>query len=327
MTIACMSALGERMLADLAAAEDVELRVVPDAPAPEALRKICADADIVLSDNRHKHPLGHDELSVMRRCRLLQQAAVGYDVIDARAAAALGIPVANATGYNRESVADLVVMGAIALLRNVPGGDAGIRAGGWIDTSVEGRELGAMTVGIIGVGNIGTAVASRMRAFGCRVIYHDIAARGVSGAEPVSREELLDRADVVTVHVPLDDTTRGLMGAAEFARMKDGAVFVNTSRGPVVDEAALAGALRDGRLRGAYLDVFAAEPLPPDSPLRAMHNVLMTPHVGGFTREAQTRLRHAVEINVRRVLAGQEPLNIVNGTRTGLSSPPTADQK
>ena len=313
MRIACLSEGGARMLDDLAG-EDVDIRVVPDAPAPDALRTICADADIVLSDNRHKHPLGHDELSAMVTCRLIQQAAVGYDVIDARAAARLGIPVANATGYNRESVADLVVMGTIALLRNVPAGDAGIRAGGWIDTSVEGRELGAMTVGIIGVGNIGTAVASRMRAFGCRVIYHDVAARGVSGAEPVSREELLDRADVVTVHVPLDDTTRGLMSAAEFARMKDGAVFVNTSRGPVVDEAALAEALRAGRLRGAYLDVFAAEPLPAESPLRAMHNVLMTPHTGGFTREAMARLRDAVQINVRRVLTGREPLNIVNGT-------------
>lgn len=314
MTIACLSPWSEGMLRDLAAAEDVELRLVPGAPAPEALREICADADVVVSDNKHRHPLGRDELSVMRRCRLVQQAAVGYDIIDAQAAAELGIPVANATGYNRESVADMVVMGAIALLRNVPGGDADIRAGRWIDTSVEGRELGAMTVGIIGVGNIGTAVASRMRAFGCRVIYHDIAARGVAGAEPVSLGELLERADVITVHVPLDDTTRGLIGAAEFARMRPGAVFVNTSRGPVVDEAALADTLRSGRLRGAYLDVFETEPLPPGSPLREMHNVLMTPHAGAFTREAVTRLRHAVEINVRRVLAGQAPLNVVNGT-------------
>ncbi|HEY3684854.1 MAG TPA: 2-hydroxyacid dehydrogenase [Streptosporangiaceae bacterium] len=314
MTIACLSPMVETMLRDLAAAEDVELRLVPPAPAPAEMREICAAADIVVSDNKHRHPVGRDELAVMRRCRLLQQAAVGFDVIDEHAAAELGIPVANATGYNRESVADLVVMGAIALLRNVPGGDRDIRAGRWIDFSREGRELGAMTVGIIGVGNIGTAVASRMRAFGCRVIYHDVAARGVSGAEPVSQDDLLARADVVTVHVPLDASTRGLIGEDQFARMRPGTVFVNTSRGPVVDQDALAGALRSGRLRGAYLDVFAAEPLPSGSPLREMENVLMTPHVGGFTREALDRLRHAVEINIRRVLAGQAPLNVVNGT-------------
>lgn len=313
MTIACLSPLGETMLRDLADTEDVELRLVPPAPAPGDLREICADADIVLSDNKHRHPVGRGELSTMRRCRLLQQAAVGFDVIDAEAAAELGIPVANATGYNRESVADLVVMGAIALLRNVPGGDRDIRAGRWIDLSREGRELGAMTVGIIGVGNVGTAVASRVRAFGCRVIYHDIAARGVAGAEPVALDDLLARADVITVHVPLDASTRGLVGAEEFGRMRPGTVFVNTSRGPVVDQDALTDALRTGRLRGAYLDVFAAEPLPPGSPLREMENVLMTPHAGGYTREALERLRHAVEINVRRVLAGQAPLNVVNG--------------
>ena len=312
--IACLGPMAEALLRDLAATDDVDLRLVPPAPAPEALRDICADAEIVVSDNKHRHPVGHAELSAMRRCRLLQQAAVGYDVIDARAAAELGIPVANATGYNRESVADMVVMGTIALLRNVPGCDQDIRAGRWVNPDAEGRELGAMTVGVIGMGNIGTAVASRMRAFGCRIIYHDIAARGVSGADAVTLEDLLDRADVVTVHVPLDDSTRALIGAGQFARMRPGTVFVNTSRGPVVDQAALTEALRTGHLRGAYLDVFEIEPLEPGSPLREMQNVLMTPHAGAFTREARARLRHAMEINVRRVISGQAPLNVVNGT-------------
>lgn len=321
-----MGRAAEQMLSDVAADEDVKLLLVPDAPAADALREICADADIVVSDNRHGHRLGRAELTAMPRCRFIQQAAVGYDIIDTEAAAELGIAVAHATGYNRESVADMVVMGAIALLRNVPRSDRRIRAGEWIDRTRVGRELGACTVGIVGVGNIGTAVASRMRAFGARIIYHDIAARGVSGAEPVSLEELLDRADVVTVHVPLDDATRGLMGAAEFARMREGAVFINTSRGPVVDQAALADALRGGRLRGAYLDVFEVEPLPEGSPLREMDNVLMTPHAGAFTVEAADRLRNAVEINVRRVLAGRQPLNIVNGTTVELSALPTGKE-
>jgi len=308
-----MGRAAEQMLGDLAAVEDVKLVLVPDKPEVGALREICADAEIVVSDNRGGHRLGRAELEALPGCRFIQQAAVGYDIIDIAAAAELGIAVAHATGYNRESVADMVVMGAIALLRNVPRSDRRIRDGEWIDRTRPGRELGGCTVGIIGVGNIGTAVASRVRAFGSRVIYHDIAARGVSGAEPVSLEELLDRADVVTVHVPLDDATRGLMGAAEFARMREDAVFINTSRGPVVDQAALTDALRAGRLRGAYLDVFEVEPLPEGSPLRDMDNVLMTPHAGAFTREAAARLRHAVEINVRRALAGQNPLNIVNG--------------
>lgn len=315
--ITCLGPMAEVLLRGLAATDDIDMRVVPAAPAPEALRDLCADAEIVVSDNKHRHPVGRAELSGMRRCRLLQQVSVGYDIVDARAAAEFGIPVANATGYNRESVADMVVMGAIALLRSVPDLDRAIRAGRWGNPDTEGRELGATTVGIIGMGNIGTAVASRMRAFGCRIVYHDIAARGVSGADAVTLEELLDRADVVTVHVPLDDSTRAMIGAGQFARMRPGTVFVNTSRGPVVDQAALTEALRTGHLRGAYLDVFETEPLEPGSPLREMHNVMMTPHTGAFTREARARLRHATEINVRRVMAGQAPLNVVNGTTAG----------
>src|SRR5690349_19865490 len=150
----------------------------------------------------------------MRRCQLIQQPAVGFDAIDHRAAAELGIPVANAAGYNRDSVADWTVMAILALVRDGARADHVMHEGRWPYQQLRGRELGALTIGIVGLGNIGNAVASRLRAFGCRLLFTDVVPRSAPGAEAVPLERLLAESDVVTVHVPLDHDTRHLVGDA-----------------------------------------------------------------------------------------------------------------
>src|SRR6266536_2867334 len=145
----------------------------PDPPAPEALLALAPDADLVISDNRHQHRLDRPVLERLVRCRLIQVPAVGFDAIDHRAAAEMGIPVANAAGYNRDAVADWVVMAILNLVRDGARADRLMRDGDWPYQRVRGRELGALTVGIVGLGNIGNAVATRLRAFGCRLLFSD----------------------------------------------------------------------------------------------------------------------------------------------------------
>src|SRR5262245_48827345 len=292
---------------------EVDVVMVPSPPAPDAVRAAVADADLVLGYQRHKHRLDRATLGAMSRCRLIQQPAVGFDAIDHRAAAELDIPVANAAGYNRDSVADWVLMAILNLVRQGAYADRHMRTGDWPYPRLRGRELGALTVGIVGLGNVGNAVATRLRAFGSRILFTDVVPRSAPGATQVPLEELLADSDVVTVHVPLDHDTRGLLGEVELGRMRPGALLINASRGPVVDEAALVRALQSGHLGGAGLDVFEVEPLAADSPLRSLDNVFLTPHTGGLTDEAEARVLAVCAANLRRVLAGLEPFNVVNG--------------
>ena len=312
--VASLSPYPEDVVRDLfGGAYDVEVVVVPPPPSPDALRQAVAEADLVLADKRHRHRLDQMLLSTMRRCRLIQQPAVGFDVIDHRAAADLGIPVANAAGYNRDAVADWVVMAILNLIRQGAYADRHMRGGDWPFPRMQGRELGALTVGIIGLGNVGNAVAARMRAFGSRILFTDIVPRSLPGATAMPLNDLLGEADVVTVHVPLDEGTRGLISHGQLQSMKPGAILINASRGPVVDEPALVQALDAGRLGGAGLDVFEVEPLAADSPLRAFDNVFLTPHSAGLTSEAEARVLEVCGANMRRVLDGLEPFNVVNG--------------
>jgi phosphoglycerate dehydrogenase-like enzyme len=175
-----------------------------------------------------------------------------------------------------------------------------------------GRDLGAMTVGIIGLGNVGSAVARRLGAFGSRIVFTDVDRKELAGAEQVDLETLLRRSDVICVHTPLDVDTKALIDAQALARMKPGSFLVNAARGPIVDEQALVEALETRHLAGAALDVFEIEPLPPDSPLRALENVVLAPHVGGATIEADARLDEMVGENLLRVLDGLPPFNVVN---------------
>ena len=318
--VACLSPYDEGTVkAMFKGRHEVEVVLVPPPPDQPSVTLACSSADLVIADRRHKHRIDRDVLAQMTRCRLIQQAAVGFDSVDHRAAAEYGIPVANAAGYNRESVADWTVMAMIAPIRRAFEFDRQLRAGRWSagdlmrDEDTLGHELGAMTVGIIGMGNVGAAVARRLAAFGSRILFADTLERNIDGATQVDLETLLTRSDIVCVHTPLDVDTRALIGQAELSRMKKGAFLINAARGPIVDERALVAALRAGSLGGAGLDVFEVEPLPLDSELRRFDNVILAPHRGGATVEADARLLEVVGDNLVRVLDGQPPRNVVNG--------------
>ncbi len=295
----------------------VEVVTIPDPPAPEAVLRECSQAELVIADKRHAHRLPREVLEQMTRCLLIQMPAVGYDVIDHRAAAEFGIAVANAAGYNRDAVADWTVMAMLNLIRRGSWGDRRLRDGGWPKPEMMGHELGALTVGIVGLGNVGSTVATRLLAFGSRVLYADILEKNFEGVERVPIEQLLEVANIVCVHVPLNPETHHLIDAAALRRMQKGAYVINASRGPVVDEKALIAALESGHLAGAGLDVFEQEPTPAANPLRGMENVFLSPHVGGATVEAEARVVEVVRDNLTRVLDGEEPSNVVNGVRLG----------
>ena len=318
--VACLSPYDEGTVRGLFKSRyEVDVTIAPPPPDQPAVAAACAGADLVIADRRHRHRIDRPLLSRMSRCRLIQQAAVGFDSVDHRAAAEYGIPVANAAGYNRDSVADWTVMAMIALLRRSFWLDRQLRAGRWHDQDLMrggellGHELGAMTVGIIGMGNVGSAVARRLAPFGCRVVFADVLHPTIEGATQVDLETLLATCDIVCVHAPLDVDTHALIGGAELSKMKEGAYLLNAARGPIVDERALIAALRSGHLAGAALDVFEVEPLALDSPLRGLENVILAPHRGGATVEADARLLDVIGDNLLRVLDGKPPLHVVNG--------------
>jgi D-3-phosphoglycerate dehydrogenase len=321
--VACLSPFDEATVrAMFQGRHQVDVVLVPPPPAQSAVLAACTGADLVIGDQRHKHRVDRMVLERMRGCKLLQMPSVGFDTVDHRAAAELGIPVANAAGYNKDAVADWTLMAMIALLRHSFHGDRAMRAGRWrpddpIRKEMLGRELGAVTVGIIGLGNVGSAVARRLAAFGSRILFADVVAREFAGAERVALDTLLKESDLICIHTPLDVDTGALIGAAELAQMKRGAFLINAARGPIVDEKALIEALGSGHLAGAGLDVYEVEPLPVDSPLRTIENVVLAPHAGGATVEADARLLEVVGDNLRRVLEGHAPLNVVNAVKVG----------
>src|ERR1051326_1140646 len=243
--VVCLSPFDEATVRGMfESRHQVDIVLVPPPPAQLEVAAACADADLVIADRRHRHRIDRAVLEGMRHCRLIQQAAVGFDTVDHRAAAELGIPVANAAGYNKESVADWTVMAMIALIRRSFWGDRQLRAGRWSDQDqmraeeMMGRELGAMTIGIIGLGNVGSAVARRLAGFGPRILFTDIVARTLAGATQVDLDTLLRESDIVCVHTPLDVDTRGLINAERLATMRRGSYLVNAARGPTVDEVA-----------------------------------------------------------------------------------------
>ena len=227
--------------------------------------------------------------------RAISNFAVGVDNVDVEAATARGIPVGNTPDVLTDSTADLTVGLMLALMRRLPEGEAEVRAGEWLTwepARLLGRDLHRATVLVVGPGRIGSAVARRVAGFGARVIE---AGRG----DPL--EPALAEADVVTLHCPLTEETRGLIGAHELAAMKPGAYLVNTARGPIVDHAALLDALGDGAIAGAALDVTDPEPLPPGHPLLDAPNLVVVPHVASATHATRAAM---AEIAVDNLLAG-----------------------
>jgi phosphoglycerate dehydrogenase-like enzyme len=238
---------------------------------------------------------------------------VGVDNIDLAAADRHGVLVCNAPGANARSVAEHTIGLMLAVVRHICRYDRELRAGLWQHHDTP--ELEGKTLGVLGLGNIGRIVARLGAAFGMRVLAwsrtHDPARAAACGATLVDREPLLRESDVVCLCLSATPETRHLIDAAALALMKPGAVLVNTARGALVDEAALVAALRAGRIAGAGLDVFEQEPLPPDSPLRSLGNVVLTPHAGWVSREARDRLVRVPVDNILAYLAGR-PQNLVN---------------
>jgi len=229
--------------------------------------------------------------------KVVSKYGVGLDTIDLDAAERRGVSIRWTPGVNRQSVAELTIAFMIVLARNINSASRDLRLGTW--TAGQGRQLSSATVGILGCGYVGQAVARLARAFGSRVIAHDIRRYDdffrETGVVPVSLSTLLAESDFVTVHVPLDSSTRGMLGPWELGVMKPTAFLINTARGGIVDEDALKRALMGGRLAGAAFDVFAAEP-PADTELLSLPNFVGTPHIGGSSTEAVLAMgRAAIE--------------------------------
>jgi phosphoglycerate dehydrogenase-like enzyme len=252
------------------------------------------------------------------KLKLFQLLSAGYDDVDLEAARRARVPVCNNGGANAISVAEHAMMLMLGVSRRVVWQHGNVSGGRWRGNGPAPRmyEIFDKTLGIVGLGTIGKKVARLARAFGMRVQYYDIArlpedAEDALGVRFRLLRELLGSSDYVSIHVPLNASTRHMIGAAELALMKPTAVLVNTSRGPVVDEAALTRALSDGKLFGAGLDVFDQEPPPPGNPLLALDNVLLTAHFAGPTQDNNVaRLRNAFD-NVQRVQRGEPPLWVV----------------
>ncbi|CAH0208425.1 D-3-phosphoglycerate dehydrogenase [Microbacterium oxydans] len=255
----------------------------------------------------------------MPKLRIISRVGIGYDMIDVEAAAARGIAVANTPSYCIEEVAAHTIAMIMTQARGLPAYDRAVRAGTWkaVDAQPLAVRPSTTTVSVLGFGRIGSIVARGCRALGFRVLVADpyASAEAVreAGCELVEIPDAVAGADILTLHVPLTDATRHLIDAAALATMRQGAVVVNTCRGPLIDEDALAASLRAGHLGAAALDVFAGEPLAADSPLRDLDQVLLTPHAAWYSLEALADLPvHAAE-NVIRFLAG-ESVPIVNPT-------------
>jgi D-3-phosphoglycerate dehydrogenase len=259
------------------------------------------------------------------RLRIVARAGAGLNNIDVEAASAAGIVVAYTPDENSVSVAELCLGLMLALARRIPAADRDTRSGGWARRRFTGIELCGKTLGVVGLGRIGALAAGRARAFGMSILAHDdfIDPQGPAVRELEARlvglDELLAEADFVTCHVPLTETTRAMFDYERLARMKPGAVFINTSRGEVVDEAGLVRALREGKIAGAALDVRQVEP-PEPSPLAEMDNVILTPHIAAFTEEAQHRVVASVCRDVAAVLRGEPAEGYVNFPSAGRPS-------
>jgi glyoxylate reductase len=250
-------------------------------------------------------------LDLLPNLRLVANYGAGYELVDVEACRARGVVVTNTPGVTSAATADLTLGLLLALRRRIAVGDAFVRSGrwesGWADEPLKGDEVAGSTLGIVGLGRIGRAVAQRARGFEMRILY----TRRTPDGDPAHREleELLSQADIVSIHLPLTDETRGLIDARRLALMGDGAALINTARGQIVDEPALIAELVSGRLQ-AGLDVFAEEPqVPPE--LFGLPNVVMTPHLGTATRATREAMTRVLVDNLLAVAAGEEPPNAV----------------
>ena len=286
-------------------------------PPPETLAAKLAAADAAFTTVVDF--VSTDMLAAAPHLKIVANMAAGYDNVDPAAAAALGIWITNTPGVLAETTADMAWALLMAAARNVVASDRDTRAGGWqtwSPTGFLGVDVFGATLGIVGLGEIGEAVARRATGFKMRVLYHSRTRKPALEADlaleyrPLS--ELLAESDFVSLHTPLTAATRHLMSAGQFAAMKRSAILVNTSRGGVVDQDALIEALRSGAIAGAALDVTTPEPLPLDSPLYGFPNVVITPHIASASLATRSRMAEMAAENIIAVLKGTPPIHPVN---------------
>lgn len=283
--------------------------VLPAERTQAAVEALLPDADIVLGDWSHTLHV-HDPGP---RLSFVQMVSVGFDTVDVDACAAAEIPVANTAGANTISVAEWCLSATLSLLRKTVVADAAVRRGEWPQTSLGGQELAGSRVGIVGMGSIGQACARIYAAMGCEVQYWSRSRHDEVDASYVELDDLMATSDVIVLVIALGPTTRHLLDARRLALLRPTALVVNGARGEVLDEAALAHALREGKLAGAALDVFQTEPLPAGSPLRDLPGVLLSPHMAGSSSQAAMRIVGQAKANLLRALDGEPTVDVVNG--------------
>ena len=307
MKIVITEFMDERAVAQLAAKHDVlyDATLVDDAAR---LGREAAGADVLIVRNRTQ--VRGELLAALARCRIVGRLGVGLDNIDVPGCEAKGMRVIPATGANALSVAEYVIATAMLLLRGAYQSTAAVAAGTWPRNALSnGREIGGKTLGLIGFGFIGQLTGTLARGVGMKVLAFDAMMdrdhraflRGE--ARPAGLADLVATSDVISLHVPLVDSTRGLFNAERIGAMKKGAVLINTSRGGIVDEPALVAALKSGHLGGAALDVFDAEPLPAGSVFAGCPNLVLTPHIAGVSAESNERVSFMIAEKVLEGLA------------------------
>jgi D-3-phosphoglycerate dehydrogenase len=288
---------------------DPEMRMSKSTGADDILA-VARDADAILVTYAK---LPAELLQQLTRCKAIGRFGLGVDNIDVPAAAARGIVVTYVPDYCMQEVSDHAMALLLALARKVPFSNKLVQAGRWEMPAVAPlRRLEGQVLGLIGFGNIPRAVTPKAKAFGLKVVAYDPYASkevfAAAGVDSVTFDDLLARSDFISVHAPLLPATRGLVNAAAFAKMKKGALIVNTARGPLIDEPALIVALDSGHLGGAALDVVTTEPLAKDSPLAGRDNVILTPHTAFYSVEALEELQTKCAGDVARVLSGEKPV-------------------
>jgi phosphoglycerate dehydrogenase-like enzyme len=278
------------------------------------------DADIILGDYTGSTPITRRILQVAKKLKLIQQPGVGYNQIDLAACTEMGVPLANTPGANDIGVGEHTIMLAMACLRNLPFYNAKTHAGDWLFDYAQKTgvfELNGKTYGLLGMGRTAQAVAERLAPFGVKLLYYDIVRLNAEdekkyNASYATIEEIMKTADVVSIHLPLTETTTKIINAEKLSLMKPTAVLINVGRGALVDETALADVLRAKKISMAAVDVFVEEPPPKNHPLFGLENVILTPHLAGSTRESGMRIINMVTENLVRVMKNEKPLWVLN---------------
>lgn len=294
---------------------DVDVVTLNDPSSPEFLKEL-SEADVIIGDYTFRIGINEEMCKHMKKVKLIQQPSTGYDHIDVKSCARMGIPVANIGGANSISVAEHTIALALALLKKIYYAHQQILAGKWAQAELMNTtsELFGKTWGVIGVGRTGREVVKRVQPMGARVIYYDKVR--LNGLEFKEFSDLLNESDIVSIHLPLTAETTKMIGERELRLMKPTSILINVSRGEITDEEAVARAVSEGWIAGAGIDVFSEEPLPEQHPLLKAAKegapIILTPHIAGATNEARLRIIQFTIENVARVLMNQNPENVVN---------------